>query len=89
MKDGVDARVVGCYRPALLLTALCGKQEIGAWLSLVERYTGGVEVAGSNPVAPTIFSFGELNTSSPFLFPLRMIRCNHNCLRMLGGRSER
>jgi hypothetical protein len=27
----------------------------GAWLSLVERYVRDVEVAGSNPVAPTIF----------------------------------
>ncbi len=26
---------------------------IGAWLSLVERYVRDVEVAGSNPVAPT------------------------------------
>ena len=27
---------------------------IGAWLSLVEYQTGGLMVAGSNPVAPTI-----------------------------------
>ena len=27
----------------------------GAWLSLVERYVRDVEVAGSNPVAPTRF----------------------------------
>ena len=27
--------------------------EVGAWLSLVERYVRDVEVAGSNPVAPT------------------------------------
>jgi hypothetical protein len=25
----------------------------GTWLSLVERCTGGAEVAGSNPVVPT------------------------------------
>ena len=31
------------------------KAIVGAWRSLVARYTGGVEVAGSNPVAPTIF----------------------------------
>ena len=29
---------------------------IGAWLSLVERYVRDVEVAGSNPVAPTILT---------------------------------
>lgn len=27
----------------------------GAWLSLVERVVRDYEVAGSNPVAPTIF----------------------------------
>lgn len=34
----------------------------GAWLSLVERCVRDAEVAGSNPVAPTIFRnepFGE------------------------------
>ena len=31
----------------------------GAWRSLVARLTGGQEVAGSNPVAPTIFAGGE------------------------------
>ena len=31
------------------------KVVVGAWLSLVERYLGVVEVVGSNPVAPTIF----------------------------------
>ena len=25
----------------------------GLWRSLVTRYTGGVEIAGSNPVSPT------------------------------------
>ena len=33
------------------------ENQIGAWLSLVERYVRDVEVAGSNPVAPTIFRF--------------------------------
>jgi hypothetical protein len=27
---------------------------VGAWRSLVARYTGGVEVVGSSPAAPTI-----------------------------------
>ncbi len=31
----------------------------GAWLSLVERYVRDVEVAGSNPVAPTRKNRGE------------------------------
>lgn len=30
---------------------------IGAWLSLVERCVRDAEVAGSNPVAPTIQGF--------------------------------
>ena|GEM_PF-4895394 len=30
----------------------------GAWRSLVARLTGGQEVAGSNPVAPTIIFKG-------------------------------
>jgi hypothetical protein len=30
---------------------------IGAWLSLVEHLLGVQEVAGSNPVAPTTFSY--------------------------------
>ena len=31
------------------------QKPIGAWLSLVERCVRDAEVAGSNPVAPTIF----------------------------------
>ena len=31
------------------------KVVVGAWLSLVERYLGVVEVVGSNPAAPTNF----------------------------------
>ena len=27
---------------------------VGAWRSLVARYTGGVEVVGSSPAAPTM-----------------------------------
>jgi hypothetical protein len=30
---------------------------VGAWLSLVERLVWDQDVAGSNPVAPTIFCF--------------------------------
>ena len=41
---------------------------IGAWLSLVERYVRDVEVAGSNPVAPTILYYGELIVGSLFSF---------------------
>jgi hypothetical protein len=33
---------------------------IGAWLSLVERCVRDAEVAGSNPVAPTIQKTAEL-----------------------------
>ena len=29
---------------------------VGAWRSLVARYTGGVEAVGSNPAAPTMFA---------------------------------
>ncbi len=29
---------------------------VGAWRSLVARYTGGVEAVGSNPAAPTILT---------------------------------
>lgn len=38
---------------------------IGTWRSLVARYTGGVEVAGSNPVVPTYGSTSPLR--NPFL----------------------
>ena len=31
-----------------------GKNKIGTWRSLVARFAGGEEVAGSNPVVPTI-----------------------------------
>ena len=37
-----------CYLSSLIV--------IGAWRSLVARFAGGEEVAGSNPVVPTIFS---------------------------------
>ena len=32
------------------------RPEAGAWRSLVAHQTGGLGVAGSNPVAPTILS---------------------------------
>ena len=32
-----------------------GNHNIGTWRSLVARFAGGEEVAGSNPVVPTIF----------------------------------
>ena len=44
---------------------------VGAWLSLVERTVRDREVAGSNPVAPTIFS------STPFLERGIPIRCRN------------
>lgn len=39
------------------LTIMVSSLLIGAWCSLVARCTGGAEVAGSNPVAPTILLF--------------------------------
>jgi hypothetical protein len=44
--------------------------KVGVWLSLVERFVRDEEVAGSNPVTPTILSCGELIASSSFLFSL-------------------
>ena len=32
-----------------------GNYNIGTWRSLVARFAGGEEVAGSNPVVPTIY----------------------------------
>lgn len=44
-KEGLQARSFGCSHAA---------PPVGAWLSLVERLLRVQEVAGSNPVAPTI-----------------------------------
>ena len=44
---------------------------IGTWRSLAARYTGGVEVAGSNPVVPTFLQirpFGEYVKRLSLLF---------------------
>ena len=38
---------------------------IGTWRSLVARLTGGEEVAGSNPVVPTIWVLEERERSGP------------------------
>ena len=46
--------------------------EIGAWLSLAERLTGGQEVASSNLVAPTIFE-GPPTGDSGGRFCLRLV----------------
>ena len=35
---------------------------VGAWLSLVEHRVRDAGVGGSNPLAPTIFSFSRLHT---------------------------
>jgi len=43
-------------------------QEVGAWLSLVERLLRVQEVAGSNPVAPTIYFSPENIGFSGFSF---------------------
>jgi hypothetical protein len=40
----------------------------GAWLSLVERTVRDREVAGSNPVAPTIDRKRDFLIENPFLF---------------------
>ncbi len=40
---------------------------VGAWLSLVERFVRDEEVAGSNPVAPTISS--------------KVLRCSRDSVR--------
>ena len=42
----------GCQQVKLYVL---GGFHCGAWLSLVERYVRDVEVAGSNPVAPTFY----------------------------------
>ena len=39
---------------------------IGTWLSLVERCVRDAEVAGSNPVVPTMKTKGLTNVVSPF-----------------------
>ena len=39
--------------------------QVGAWRSLVARQFWELEVAGSNPVAPTIFFFSSINQKSP------------------------
>ena len=46
------------YSPPLFCRPKADKT--GAWLSLVERLVRDQEVAGSNPVAPTIFPNAEL-----------------------------
>ena len=38
----------------LKLLRYANKSEVGTWRSLVAHYAGGVGVAGSNPVVPTI-----------------------------------
>lgn len=47
---------MGLQFPAQSIQA---KFSVGAWLSLVEHLPGGQGVAGSNPVAPTIFLYQE------------------------------
>ena len=42
---------------------------VGAWLSLVERLLGVQEVAGSNPVAPTILDFRGISRRSRRRYP--------------------
>jgi hypothetical protein len=57
-KSANDYLTVTIYKADLTLATQNSKISlVGAWLSLVERYLGVVEAAGSNPVAPT----SELN----------------------------
>ncbi len=54
---------------APLFRELSRKSRVGAWRSLVAHLTGGQGVAGSNPVAPTIFSPQECE----FIRTLRIV----------------
>ena len=45
-----------------------GKNNIGTWRSLVARFAGGEEVAGSNPVVPTIIKNGITDGGSVFYY---------------------
>ena len=47
-----------CFTFAMRGLELYKIHSVGAWLSLVERTVRDREVAGSNPVAPTIFFLG-------------------------------
>ena len=44
-----------------------GNYNIGTWRSLVARFAGGEEVAGSNPVVPTNLKNGITSGGSVFL----------------------
>ena len=43
-----------------------GNYNIGTWRSLVARFAGGEEVAGSNPVVPTNLKNGIILVMVPF-----------------------
>ena len=45
-----------------------GKNNIGTWRSLVARFAGGEEVAGSNPVVPTNLKNGITSGGSVFYY---------------------
>ena len=45
-----------------------GYNNIGTWRSLVARFAGGEEVAGSNPVVPTNLKNGVTSGGSVFYY---------------------
>ena|GEM_PF-2010510 len=45
-----------------------GYNNIGTWRSLVARFAGGEEVAGSNPVVPTNLKNGITSGGSVFYY---------------------
>ena len=57
MKKGVDKQHLFLYYMSSSAAVHYRKQNNDAWLSLVERCVRDAEVAGSNPVAPTIQGF--------------------------------
>ncbi len=52
--------------PECVLRSEDERKTVGTWLSLVERTLGVGEVASSNLVVPTIFSFNQLASENRF-----------------------
>ena len=55
-------KVLAFFSDCGKMVSACGGRDVrkqsGVWLSLVERYVRDVEVAGSNPVTPTLYLQG-------------------------------